>query len=91
MARSKKDASPIRNSGWPAGRGDRGHGFLGWHLVQVLRQMRARLRTLALHPSLRHPILDLDDIEPVFGDVTDSKLVESVLSDAEIIFMLPGL
>jgi dihydroflavonol-4-reductase len=67
-----------------------GTGFLGWHLVQVLRQMRARLRTLALHPSLRHPILDLDDIEPVFGDVTDSKLVESVLSDAEIIFHAAG-
>lgn len=65
-------------------------GFLGWHLVQLLRQLKARVRTLALHPPLRHPLLALRDLEPVFGDVLDDRLVASVLTDAEVVFHAAG-
>ncbi|MDW8224345.1 MAG: NAD-dependent epimerase/dehydratase family protein, partial [Gemmatales bacterium] len=61
-------------------------GFLGWHLLQQLRRLGARVRTLALQPPTHHPLLDLDDVETVFGDVCDEALVGLVLRESSIIF-----
>ncbi|GBD35360.1 CDP-glucose 4,6-dehydratase [bacterium HR36] len=65
-------------------------GFLGWHLVQWLRHLGARVRTFALHPPLDHPLLTLKDIEPIFGDVRNQRLLQDILSESSVIFHAAG-
>lgn len=67
-----------------------GTGFLGWHLVQLLRHLGARVRIFALHPPLHHPLLKLRDLEPIFGDIRDGQLLQSVLQGSSVVLHAAG-
>jgi len=68
-----------------------GGGFLGYHLVQLLRERDANVRTFGLPPRVDHPLLRLGDVANHFGDVLDSVAVGRALRDCEFVFHTAGL
>ena len=68
-----------------------GGGFLGFHLVQLLRERGARVRTFGLPPRGEHPLLRRDDVDNHFGDVLDAAAVSRAVRDCEVIFHTAGL
>jgi dihydroflavonol-4-reductase len=63
-----------------------GTGFLGYHLVQQLLGLGARVRVFALQPPLSHPLLQLMETEPIFGDILDGPLVQQALRRCDVVF-----
>jgi dihydroflavonol-4-reductase len=63
-----------------------GTGFLGYHLVQELLAVGARVRVLALRPAGAHPLLDDPRIACAFGDVRDAAVVGPALAGCNVVF-----
>src|SRR5207253_6075761 len=63
-----------------------GAGFLGYHIVKQLTALNARVRVLSLPPVANHPLFQESDIETVWGDVRDRRVVYRALDDCEVIF-----
>jgi dihydroflavonol-4-reductase len=63
-----------------------GSGFLGWHLVEQLRALGARVRLLALPPGAAHPLTGCPDVECFWGDVRDAALVRRAVAGCDVIF-----
>jgi dihydroflavonol-4-reductase len=68
-----------------------GAGFLGFHLVGLLRKRGARVRTFGLQARPDHPLLQIGDVEHRFGDVLDAQAVRRALADCEVVFHTAGL
>jgi dihydroflavonol-4-reductase len=68
-----------------------GTGFLGYHLVRQLLDLRARVRVLALPPAPDHPLLREARVEIVPGDVRDADVVRRAVADRDVIFHTAGL
>lgn len=63
-----------------------GGGFLGFHLVKLLREQGARVRVLCLPPSDDHPLRQMPDVETHFGDLLDEALTRRALADCDVVF-----
>jgi dihydroflavonol-4-reductase len=68
-----------------------GSGFLGYHLVKLLRQAGARLRVLCLPPSPNHPLRGMQDAELLFGDLLDAALTKRAVADCDVVFHTAGI
>lgn len=68
-----------------------GTGFLGFHLVQQLLALGARVRVLALPPHPHHPLYGLPQVETVFGDVCRREVVREALAECNVIFHTAGI
>jgi dihydroflavonol-4-reductase len=68
-----------------------GTGFLGFHLVQQLLALGARVRVLALPPHPQHPLYGLPQVETVFGDVCRREVVREAVADCDAIFHTAGI
>jgi len=68
-----------------------GTGFLGFHLVQQLLALGARVRVLALPTHPHHPLYSLPQVETVFGDVCQRAVVRDAVTDCEVIFHTAGI
>lgn len=68
-----------------------GTGFLGWHLVQALRDVKARVRVVALEPGPEHPIHHLQDVSCHWGDVRDPALLHTALAGCSVVFHTAGV
>jgi nucleoside-diphosphate-sugar epimerase len=68
-----------------------GAGFLGWHLVQTLRRLRAKVRVLALEPRASHPIHGAGDVARFWGDVRDQGVVRRALRGCSVVFHTAGV
>jgi dihydroflavonol-4-reductase len=67
-----------------------GSGFLGWHVVQQLVSLGAKVRVLGLSPRRKHPLLRTTDVELIMGDVRDPVAVRSLATNSEVIFHIAG-
>jgi dihydroflavonol-4-reductase len=63
-----------------------GSGFLGFHLVEQLRALGARVRILSLPPEATHPLAGCSELECFWGDVRDAALVRRAVVSCEVIF-----
>lgn len=61
-----------------------GTGFLGWHLVGLLRQAGAEVVALGLPPP--HPLPSLPGVRWHLGDLRDPELVRQAVAGCEVIF-----
>jgi dihydroflavonol-4-reductase len=68
-----------------------GSGFLGFHLVEQLVELGARVRILSLPPPPDHPIHALGAVEVVPGDVRDEAVVRRAAAGCSIVFHTAGL
>ena len=68
-----------------------GTGFLGWHIVQQLRALGARVRVAALPLARPHPIQQAGDVEFVPGDIRDSEAVRYAVRGCDTIFHTAGI
>jgi dihydroflavonol-4-reductase len=62
-----------------------GGGFLGYHLVEQLLALGARVRVLALAPPDSHPLRSQSRVECFFGDVRDRALVQRAVAGCQVI------
>jgi dihydroflavonol-4-reductase len=65
-----------------------GSGFLGYQLVELLRELGARVRLLGLPPTKQHhPLLRQQAVvECMFGDMRDPAVVLEAVAGCDIIF-----
>lgn len=63
-----------------------GGGFLGYHIVSLLRALGARVRVLCLEPKSEHPLRQLNDVECFFGDLLDADLTRRAVEGCEVVF-----
>lgn len=63
-------------------------GFIGQHLVVALVQQGHRCRCLVRETSNIDTLTKLDDIEFVYGDITDRASVEKATKDVQIVYHL---
>lgn len=68
-----------------------GSGFLGFHLVRKLRELKARVRVLTLKPADRHPIWSLPDVEIHQADVRNTAAVREAIRGCSVVFHTAGL
>jgi dihydroflavonol-4-reductase len=68
-----------------------GTGFLGYHLVRQLLNLRARVTVLALPPAADHPIRSQPHLAAVFGDICDLATVRRAVAGSELVFHTAGL
>lgn len=68
-----------------------GTGFLGWHIVQQLLDLGARVRVCALKPSDRHPVHVEKRVETFYGDIRDSAVVSRAVAGCSVVFHTAGL
>lgn len=68
-----------------------GSGFLGFHLIQQLRALGARVRSFSLPLRPEHPLARLDDVEQVFGDIRDAAAVRAALAGSNVVLHTAGL
>jgi len=68
-----------------------GGGFLGFHLVRLLRECGARVRTFGLPPGPHHPLHAMADVEQHQGDVLDAAAVGRAVADCAVVFHTAGL
>jgi dihydroflavonol-4-reductase len=68
-----------------------GTGLLGYHIVKILLDSRARVRVLALPPHQQHPLHQEARVDLVFGDVREPRLVQRCLADRDLIFHTAGV
>lgn len=67
-----------------------GTGFLGYHLVQQLRELRCRIRNFSLAPRPTHPILNDPDVENFFGDICNIEDVRRATDGCDVILHTAG-
>lgn len=65
-----------------------GSGYVGVNLVPVLREAGFSVRVL---DRGRHPLLPIDDVQFVPGDVRDPAAVRSAFAHADVVFHLAAL
>ncbi|HMC66163.1 MAG TPA: NAD-dependent epimerase/dehydratase family protein, partial [Gemmataceae bacterium] len=68
-----------------------GTGFLGYHIVQQLVTLGARVRVLALPPNPEHPLLKASNVEFMRGDVRDLAVVRGAVAACDVIFHTAGV
>ena len=68
-----------------------GTGFLGYHIVQQLVTLGARVRVLALPPNPEHPLLKASNVEFMRGDVRDLAVVRGAVAACDVIFQTAGV
>jgi dihydroflavonol-4-reductase len=68
-----------------------GSGFLGYHLVDQLLDLEARVRVLGLPPSPGHALYHRSDVSNFFGDVRDETLVRRALAGCDVVFHTAGV
>ncbi len=68
-----------------------GTGFLGYHLVQALGEVGARVRVFALKPAADHPIRQLTHAEIISGDVLDGDAVRRAVRGCSIVIHAAGI
>ena len=68
-----------------------GTGFLGWHIVQQLLELGARVRICALKPNEQHLIHAENRIEAFYGDIRDRAAVSHAVAGCSVIFHTAGL
>lgn len=66
-----------------------GTGFLGWQIVQQLRELGADVRVFALPPDSSHPVHGRN-IDAVWGDIRDTGSVRRALSGCSFVFHAAG-
>lgn len=64
-----------------------GCGFIGTHLVRLLRQYNEAVRVL----DLKHPLDPVDDVEYRSGSITDPRAVADAAADCMRVFHLAAL
>lgn len=67
-----------------------GAGFLGFHLVQQLRRLRARVRVFGLRPGPKHPLWALADVAQHCGDIRDAAAVRRGVAGCTVVFHTAG-
>lgn len=67
-----------------------GAGFLGYHLVQQLRRLRARVRVFGLRPGPKHPLWTLADVAQHCGDIRDATAVRRAVAGCTVVFHTAG-
>ena len=67
-----------------------GTGFLGVHLVTLLRSVGAAVRVFALPPTAGHPLTQMEAIETVWGDLLDQHAVGRAVAECDIVFHTAG-
>src|SRR5262249_6671679 len=68
-----------------------GTGFLGYHLVQRLVSLGARVTVLSLPPRADHPLTGQREIEKVYGDIRDRDTVRRALAGRSVVFHTAGI
>ncbi len=63
-----------------------GGGFLGFHLVKLLRAAGARVQVLCLRPRDEHPLHSLGDVQTFFGDLLDADLTKRAVGNCDVVF-----
>jgi dihydroflavonol-4-reductase len=63
-----------------------GGGFLGYHLVEHLLTLQARVRVLALPPRRNHPLIGQAKVDCLFGDIRDGALVRKAVAGCDVVF-----
>src|SRR5204863_383601 len=67
-----------------------GTGFLGWHLVRQLLELRPHVRVFGLAPRAKALLDQLQPLDCVFGDVRDPLAVRFAVHDCDIVFHTAG-
>lgn len=67
-----------------------GTGFLGFHVATLLQSLGARVRVFALPRPTGHPLLRLDRIEAVWGDLLDPVSVREAVAGCDFVFHTAG-
>jgi dihydroflavonol-4-reductase len=63
-----------------------GGGFLGYHLVEQLLALQARVSVLTLPPRKPHPVTCHPHVRCELGDVRDQALVRRTLAGCDVVF-----
>jgi dihydroflavonol-4-reductase len=67
-----------------------GTGFLGWHLVQQLDALGARVRVFGLRPASRILQEKLQRFDCIKGDIRDAALVRDAIRNCAVVFHTAG-
>ena len=67
-----------------------GTGFLGFHLVQKLRERDAEVRVLGLPPRGWHPLDDMPDVHTHYCDLRNAAFARRALQGVEVVFHTAG-
>ncbi len=67
-----------------------GTGFLGWHLVQQLHALSARVRVFGLRPASASLQARLASLDCVYGDVRDPAAVREAVRECQVVFHTAG-
>lgn len=68
-----------------------GTGFLGYHLVQALVEIGARVRVFALEPGTDHPVRKFCNTEIIAGDILDADAVRRAIAGCSLVIHAAGI